>query len=56
MADETINTSLRLPVRLHDRLRRQVTIQDRSAHWLMLRYIERGLERDERDQGQEGRS
>jgi predicted DNA-binding protein len=55
MDERTINTSLRLPAELHDRLRRQAARQDRSAHWLILRYIQRGLEQDEREQGGEGR-
>lgn len=44
----TISTSIRLPGDLHDRLRRQSTRQDRSVHYLMLRYIRLGLTEDER--------
>lgn len=54
MNETTINTSVRLPAGLHDRLRRQANRQDRSSHYLILRYIERGLREDERRAAEEG--
>lgn len=42
MAD-TVNTSVRLPRALHDRLQAEAERQRRSVHNLMLIYIERGL-------------
>jgi predicted DNA-binding protein len=43
-----VNTSVRMPGEVHDRLKREAERQDRTPHWLILRYIERGLEQDER--------
>lgn len=54
MNERTINTSVRLPARLHDRLRQQAAREDRSSHYLILRYIERGLREDERRAAEEG--
>jgi len=43
---ETVNTSIRLPARLHERLRQEAERQDRTVHNLMLHYIRRGLGED----------
>jgi predicted DNA-binding protein len=43
---QTVNTSIRLPARLHERLRREAERQDRTVHNLMLHYIRRGLDED----------
>jgi hypothetical protein len=51
---EPLNTSVRIPGELSDRLKREATRQDRTPHWLILRYIRRGLEQDERRTTEEG--
>ncbi len=43
---QTVNTSIRLPARLHERLRREAERQDRTVHNLMLHYLRRGLDED----------
>lgn len=45
---ETVNTSVRLPRDLHERLRLEASRQDRSAHSLIVHYVRRGLAEDER--------
>jgi hypothetical protein len=50
---EPLNTSVRIPGELSDRLKREAARQERSAHWLILRYIARGLEQDERRHAEE---
>jgi len=43
---DTVNSSIRLPRVLHERLRQEAARQGGTVHNLMLHYIRRGLDED----------
>jgi predicted transcriptional regulator len=43
----SVNTSVRLPRELHDRIKAIGEKRDRTPHYLILRYIQAGVEADE---------
>ena len=52
MAD-SVNTSLRIPRELHERLKRAADRNHRSLHNLLLHYVTAGVEQDERQHRQQ---
>ena len=49
----TVNTSVRIPADLHERVKRQAERQDRSVSSLLVHYARRGVVEDERAQARE---
>ena len=43
---ESVNTSVRIPAELHERLQREARRQDRSVNYLVVQFIRRGLNQD----------
>jgi hypothetical protein len=43
---ESVNTSVRIPAELHERLQREAQRQDRSVNYLVVQFIRRGLSQD----------
>jgi HicB family len=43
---ESVNTSVRIPAELHERLQREAERQDRSVNYMIVQFIRRGLSPD----------
>lgn len=43
---QSVNTSVRIPAELHERLQREALRQDRSVNYLVVQLIRRGLSQD----------